>query len=207
VLRGIAIRLFALMDEFGFPCAEEALHRRIVPVISVAAHRLNDRGGLQDLAVVTGGVLTAAIRMMAQARPGMPPLDGHRQGGHGAFGAHVLAHRPAGPLAGEQVEDHGQVELTPTAREGDWRKGISRAVIGDSGKAGVLREGALPAVFGLRADWDAKRVRGQPGRLQMPTGHVGCWRFRRHTKARIGAMARKTLCDWVHCFNAAGPEG
>ena len=48
----------------------------------------------------------------------------------------------------------------------------------------------------------------------MPTRLVGCWRLRRPTRARIGraaakigAMDRQTLRDWVHRFNAAGPEG
>jgi len=30
--------------------------------------------------------------------------------GDGELGAHVVAHRPADHLAGEQIEDHGQVE-------------------------------------------------------------------------------------------------
>ena len=57
---GRAIGVVALMHEFGFQGAEEALHRGIVPAICLAAHRLRDGGGLQDLAVVAGGVLAAA---------------------------------------------------------------------------------------------------------------------------------------------------
>jgi len=55
--RGLAIWVVALMDEFGFQGAEEAFHRRVVPAICLAAHRLDDRVGLQDVAVVAGGVL------------------------------------------------------------------------------------------------------------------------------------------------------
>src|SRR5205823_14707193 len=62
--RGIAIGVFALVDKFGFQGAEEALHRRVIPAVCLAAHRWGDGGGLQDLAVIAGGVLTAAIRMM-----------------------------------------------------------------------------------------------------------------------------------------------
>src|SRR4029077_378289 len=56
--RGIAIGVFAVVDEPGFQSAEETLHWRIVPAVSLAAHRLDDSGGLQDVAVVAGGVLT-----------------------------------------------------------------------------------------------------------------------------------------------------
>jgi ABC-type transport system substrate-binding protein len=48
--RGIPIGVFALVNEFGFQGAEETLHRRIVPTICLAAHRLDDGGGLQDIA-------------------------------------------------------------------------------------------------------------------------------------------------------------
>ena len=35
---GIPIEIFAVMDEFGFQRAEEALHRRVVPAVSLSAH-------------------------------------------------------------------------------------------------------------------------------------------------------------------------
>jgi hypothetical protein len=37
-------------------------------------------------------------------------LDCHSERGDGEFGTQVIAHRPADHFAGEQVEDHGQVE-------------------------------------------------------------------------------------------------
>src|SRR5215471_7899625 len=61
---GIAIGVFALVNEFGFQSAEETLHRRIVPAVCLAAHRLDDRGGLQDVAVVAGGVLPGWAQMI-----------------------------------------------------------------------------------------------------------------------------------------------
>ena len=82
-------------------------------------------GDLTDsgVEVVAGSVLTAAIRVMDQARPRTAPLDGHGQCGHGKFGAHMLAHRPANYLAGEPVEDHGQVEPALAGRDiGDIRQ-------------------------------------------------------------------------------------
>ena len=75
---GIAIGVFMLVDEFGFQGAEEALQRRIVPAISLAAHRLDDGGGLQDAAVVAGSVLTAAsARLWSRiAQPTTPAFAG-----------------------------------------------------------------------------------------------------------------------------------
>jgi hypothetical protein len=35
---GIAIGVFAVVDQLSFQSAEEALHRRIVPAIRLAAH-------------------------------------------------------------------------------------------------------------------------------------------------------------------------
>jgi hypothetical protein len=37
-------------------------------------------------------------------------LDCHGERGNGQFGPQVIAHGPADHFAGEQVEDHGQVE-------------------------------------------------------------------------------------------------
>ena len=54
---GISIGVFALMDELGFQRAKEALHRGVVPAVSLTAHRLGDTGGLQDIPIVDGGVL------------------------------------------------------------------------------------------------------------------------------------------------------
>ena len=45
--RGIAIGVFAVVDELGFQSAKETLHWRIVPAVCLAAHRLDDRGGAQ----------------------------------------------------------------------------------------------------------------------------------------------------------------
>ena len=58
----------ALVDKFGFQGAEEALHRRVIPAVCLAAHRWGDGGGLQDLAVIAGGVLTAADALLIVKR-------------------------------------------------------------------------------------------------------------------------------------------
>jgi transposase len=72
----------------------------------------------------------------------------------------------------------------------------------------------MPAAVGLRPDWDAERVRAaareakdadQARRLlSIAAAYEGQGRT---ASAKIGAMDRQTLCDWVHRFNAGGPEG
>ena len=71
----------------------------------------------------------------------------------------------------------------------------------------------MPAVV-LREDWDAARVRvaaraaqdaDQVRRLlAIAAVYEGS---KRGEAARVGAMDRQTLRDWVHRFNAQGPDG
>jgi hypothetical protein len=83
VPRGITIEVFALVNELGFQSAEETLHRRIVPAVSLAAHRLKDSGRLQEPEVVAGGILAAAVGMMNEPRRRRSSLDCHRERGDG----------------------------------------------------------------------------------------------------------------------------
>jgi hypothetical protein len=62
--RGVAIGVLAPADKFGFQRAEETLHRRVVPAVSLTAHRLGDGGGPQDIPIVAGGVLAAADALL-----------------------------------------------------------------------------------------------------------------------------------------------
>src|SRR5215208_4558859 len=72
----------------------------------------------------------------------------------------------------------------------------------------------MPAAVGLRPDWDAKRVRAaareakdadQARRLlAIAAAYEG---QDRSTAAKLGAMDRQRLRDWVRRFNAAGPDG
>ena len=55
-----------LMDALDFQGLEEALHRRIVPAVGPATHRLLHPEILEQLPVAITGVLTAAIRMHDQ---------------------------------------------------------------------------------------------------------------------------------------------
>jgi transposase len=72
----------------------------------------------------------------------------------------------------------------------------------------------MPAAVGLRPDWDAERVRtaareakdaDQARRLlAIAAAYEG---QDRTAAARIGAMDPQRLRDWVHRFNAEGPDG
>jgi transposase len=78
----------------------------------------------------------------------------------------------------------------------------------------MSREGAMPAAVGLREDWDATRVRsaaraaqdGDQVRRLLAIAAVYEGKDRA-AAAQIGAMDRQTLRDWVHRFNAEGPDG
>jgi hypothetical protein len=48
--------------------------------------------------------------MMDETCSRAPPLDRHGERGDREFSAHVVTHGPADHLAGEQIEDRGQVE-------------------------------------------------------------------------------------------------
>ena len=72
----------------------------------------------------------------------------------------------------------------------------------------------MPAAVALRVDWDAKRVRAAAREVEdadqarrllaIAAAYEG---QDRTAAAKIGAMDRQILRDWVHRFNAAGPEG
>lgn len=71
----------------------------------------------------------------------------------------------------------------------------------------------MPAIA-LRSDWDAVRVRAvareaeNAGQVRRLLAIAAVYEGKnRHEAARVGAMDRQTLRDWVHRFNAAGPDG
>jgi transposase len=71
----------------------------------------------------------------------------------------------------------------------------------------------MPAVR-LREDWDAAGVRAAAraaqdgGQVRRLLAIAAVYEGKdRSAAARAGAMDRQTLRDWVHRFNAAGPEG
>jgi hypothetical protein len=93
---GISGFIASLVHEFSFQSAEAAFHRCIVETISFPAHGLDHAGCVENFAVISGGVLAAAIRMVNEALRRFLPLDGHGQGRDSQFRPHVIAHCPAG---------------------------------------------------------------------------------------------------------------
>src|SRR3954463_1789576 len=77
----IACLVVALLDELAFQRGIEALHRRVVPAIALAAHRAQHAVLLQPLAVVTRCELHPAVRMVGEAKRGTLARDGHVERG------------------------------------------------------------------------------------------------------------------------------
>ena len=70
----------------------------------------------------------------------------------------------------------------------------------------------MPSAVRLREDYSAAALRGLARRPKDVTRAGGCRLpvrdgMDRGAAARIGGMDRQTLRDWVHRFNASGPEG
>src|SRR5512137_546796 len=72
----------------------------------------------------------------------------------------------------------------------------------------------MPSAVRLREDYSSEELRALARRsktvnqsrrlLSLAAVRDG---MDRGSAAKIGGMDRQTLCDWVHRFNAAGPEG
>jgi hypothetical protein len=67
----------SLLDEFDLEGVEEASHRRIAQTVATAADGLPHAGRAEQLAVIVGSALRAAVRMLQQSRWRPLPLDGH----------------------------------------------------------------------------------------------------------------------------------
>ena len=72
----------------------------------------------------------------------------------------------------------------------------------------------MPSAVRLREDYSAEALRGWPAGRRTSTRAGGFCRWLRSetewtegAAAKIGGMDRQTLRDWVHRFNASGPEG
>lgn len=115
--RLVASGIAGVVDEFGLQGVEPGLHRRIVPAIALPAHRRHDAARFQHRAVVAGGILTAAVGVVDQSATRQLPLDRHGQRGDRQLLAQVIAHRPSHHLAGEQVEDDGEVQPAFVGRD------------------------------------------------------------------------------------------
>ena len=68
-----------IREAFIFQTSEHSFHDRIVITIALPTHAAHHLGGLELPLILATGILTAAIRMMQQARLGLALADGHVQ--------------------------------------------------------------------------------------------------------------------------------
>lgn len=69
-----------MVYEFLLERPKETFNAYVVPTVAFAAHAGSEAVLSQSALVVRGGLLTAAVRMMHEPRPGSAVHHGHRQG-------------------------------------------------------------------------------------------------------------------------------
>src|SRR5712692_1803337 len=149
-----------VVDELDLQRCEEALGDGVVPAIALPAHAADDPVLRQHPLVVAAGVLTAAIRMMQQARRGAAAGQRHPEGVEGEVVRDALAHRPAYGEARAEIEDHRQVEPA-----------LARRNVGDVGDPRLIRFGPLE-LPGQDVGRDGERV-ARVGRHPEPPAAPG----------------------------------
>jgi hypothetical protein len=102
--------VLTMMDELCLESMEEALHRRIVEAIGLAAHRGGHDGGGESGAIGVRGILHAAVGMVDQSCGRPLSVNRHRECGRRQFGAQVIAHGPADDLAAVEIHDGGEIQ-------------------------------------------------------------------------------------------------
>ena len=98
-----------MMHQFGLQGMEKAFHRRIVPAVSLAAHRADDAVLGEPFLVSAGGILAAAVGVVHQTGQRAAALERHVQGSQRQLLGHLFVHRPTDHLAGKEVEHDGQI--------------------------------------------------------------------------------------------------
>ena len=116
-LRLVARVIHTVMHQFALQRTEEALHRRIVVPTTDTVHTGLDAVVLKQRPIRAVGVLTALIRMVDQAGPGLTLTESHLQGVYGQATRHLVRHAPAHDAPGVQVQDGGQVQLSFLGRD------------------------------------------------------------------------------------------
>lgn len=87
-----------------------ALHRGVVVVVAFGAHAGDQAVRVEQVAMVAGAILTAAIRVHDHAARPLAPKQRHAQRIAYQAGGHPFGHRPADHLARKQVQHDGQVQ-------------------------------------------------------------------------------------------------
>jgi hypothetical protein len=89
---------------------EEALARRVVPAVSLAAHRADHAVCLQPRLEGVAGILATPVGMMNQSRPRLPAEPRHGQRVDRNVRRHSGFQRPTDDFPVKQIENDGQVE-------------------------------------------------------------------------------------------------
>lgn len=112
----------AVGDQLGLEGVDEALGHRVVKRIADRSDRGEDAGVIELLGVVGRRILRAAVGVGHELEVGamLALAEGHAQGVEDEVGAHVGGQLPADDLAGEGVEDEGEVaDALPGAQVGE----------------------------------------------------------------------------------------
>lgn len=106
-----------MMRALGLERVEEALHRGIIPAVTLSAHAAFDSVGLHQHMIIRRPVLRTLVGMQQQTLDPATPPQGHRErfNGQGLCGSAI--HRPAHNSPGVQVHDRRQVQPAFTGRD------------------------------------------------------------------------------------------
>lgn len=184
--------------ELGFDRLKERLDHGVVEAVSLARHGDTDAVAAQFGLVVHRAVLAAAVRMMNEPFGRTSHNDGPAQGCEREVAVQPVADRPADDTAGEQIDDHRQIE-PPLARPdiGDVHtlflvRGRRREIlVDDVGRdrpsmlavGGSLEPPLLPAAQAVLAH--------QPRRAPTPDGKTLILQLPRHARTAIGAVRQR----------------
>jgi len=106
-----------VVNQLGLQGVEPAFHRGVVPAIALSAQGRHEAIRFQQRAVITGGVLAAAIGVVNEPGSWALPLDRHGQCGDRQLLAHVMAHRPSHHLTAEEIQDDGELQPPLVGRD------------------------------------------------------------------------------------------
>ena len=84
-----------MVHELPLERPTETFDPRVVPAVAFAPHAGNEAVLSESVLVARRGLLTAAVRMVHEPRPGSSVHQGHREGLLGELNCSSVAHGPA----------------------------------------------------------------------------------------------------------------
>src|SRR5256712_767323 len=147
---------------------EEALRHRVVPAVALAAHALHRAGAGEQLAEALRRELDAAVGVEEELRTWLAPRQRAPQRFARQLCIEPVAHRRAGYLAGEQVEDDDEEDEPADDRQ--VRRVRDPGAVGRLSRAGGLEQG---------------------GRDRLPTRRVGRARDERASEALAAERGKR----------------